>query len=260
MIVGMRKPARAALLAAFALLAIQSTPAQDTEIRIICSNGFRAALQKLLPQAEHASGRKAKVQFGASRNLKGSIENGEPFDLAILTPQIIGDLTKEGKIASGTALDLASTGIGVAVRAGATKPDVATAQAIKQALLGAKSIGYVQVGAGTPAIVEMLDKLGISQDVAKKTIFQTGAEESMKNLADGKVDLALALVSEVLPASGVQFAGPVPSEFQRKIIMTAGIAGATKNREAANQFVKSLTSASAATAIQAAGMEPSGTP
>jgi molybdate transport system substrate-binding protein len=189
-----------------------------------------------------------------------TIENGEAFDLAILTPQIIGDLAKEGKIASGTSVDLASTGIGVAVRAGVPKPDVATAEAIKKALLGAKSIGYVQVGAGTPAILEMLDKLGISQDVAKKTVFQTGAEESMKNLADGKVDLAIALVSEVLPASGVQFAGPVPPEFQRKIVMTAGIAGATKNHEAADQFIHALTSAKAAKGIQAAGMEPSGTP
>jgi molybdate transport system substrate-binding protein len=253
----MRASAAAALLA---LLAAQTMPAQDGELRIICSNGFRASLEKLLPQAERAAGRKATVQFGPSRNLKTTIESGQPFDLTILTPQVIDDLTKEGKVAAGTKVDLASTGIGVAVRAGRSKPDVSTAEAIKQTLLAAKSIGYVQVGAGTPAILDMLNHLGISQDVAKKTVFQSGAEESMKHLAGGQTDVALALVSEILPASGVQFAGPLPAEFQKRITMSAGIAGATKNREAAMKFIRSLTSAEAAPAIKATGMEPSGTP
>jgi molybdate transport system substrate-binding protein len=252
-----RKFAAPALLA---LLLAQTAPAQDSDLHIICSNGFRASLEKLLPQAERASGHKAKVEFGASRNLKSTIEGGQPFDLTILTPQVIDDLTKEGKVAAGTKVDLASTGIGVAVRAGRPKPDVATAQAIKQTLLAAKSIGYVQVGAGTPAILEMLNRLGISEDLAKKTAFQTGAEESMKNLAAGQVDLALALVSEILPASGVQFAGPLPAEFQKRITMSAGISSAAKNREAAAKFIHSLTSPEAAPAIKASGMEPSGTP
>ena len=93
----------------------------------MCSNGFRAGMEKLLHKAERDSGRTAKVQFGASANLKKSIESGEPFDLAILTPQVIDALIKEGKIAAGTKVDLASSGVGLAVRAGASKPDIATA-------------------------------------------------------------------------------------------------------------------------------------
>ena len=247
--------AGAALLA---VLAAQTTPAQDTEIRVICSNGFRAAFEKLLPQAEHASGLKAKVQFGASRNLKTSIEGGDEFDLAILTPsQILQDLAKEGKIAAGTTVDLASTGIGVAARAGAVKPDVSSAAAIKQALLAAKAIGYVQVGAASPAVLEMLDHLGISQEIAKKTVFAPGAEQSMKSLADGNVDLALAPISEILPAPGVQLAGPLPAEFQKRVVLSAGIASATKNRDAAAKFIRALTTAQAAKEIKAAGMDPS---
>ena len=150
---------KTALLAAFTLLAAQVADAQDAEIHILCSNGFRAAMEKLLPQAEHAAGRPVKVEFGASANFKRSIEGGAPFDLAIVTPQIVEDLIKEGKIAAGTKVDLASTGIGIAVRAGRPKPDVSSAQAVKQMLLGAKSVGYVKVGAGTPAIVDMLNSL-----------------------------------------------------------------------------------------------------
>jgi molybdate transport system substrate-binding protein len=258
----MNTRARTALLAAcipaLTLLPAQNVAAQDTEIRIFCSNGFRAAMEKLRPEYERAIGRKTNVQFGASANFKRSIEAGEPFDLAILTPQIVEDLIKEGKMAAGTAVDLASTGIGVAVRAGAPKPSVSTAQTMKQTLLKAKSIGYVKVGAGTPPVVNMLNQLGISEDVQRKTVFQSGAEESMASIAEGKTDIAFALISEILAVPGVQLAGPLPPEFQKPIIMADGISSSTKNREAANQFVKSLTGAAAAKSIKAAGMDPIG--
>jgi molybdate transport system substrate-binding protein len=245
--------ARAALLA---VLFFPVAPAQDTEIHIICSNGFRAGLEKLLGDAERASGRTAKVLYGASANLKKSIESGEPFDLAILTPQIVDDLIQDGKIASGTKVDLATSGVGLAVRTGAPKPDVTTAAAMKQTLLNAKSIGYVGVGAGTPAILDMLDHLGVRDAVQSKVVLQEGAAESMKNLADGKLDVDFALISEILPAPGVQLAGPLPPEFQRKIVLSSGIASAATNREAASKFIKSLTSPAAAAAVKSVGLDP----
>jgi molybdate transport system substrate-binding protein len=238
------------------LLVASVAPAQDGEIRILCSNGFRAAMEKLLPEGERAGGHPVKIEFGPSANFKRAIEGGEQFDLLIVTPQVIGDLTKDGKIAAGTALDLASSGIGIAVRAGRPKPDVSTAQAIKKTLLDAKSIGYVKVGAGTPAIIDMLNRLGISAEVQRKTALQEGAEPSMRNVADGKVDMAFALISEIVPAPGVQLAGPVPPEFQRKIILTAGISSSTKHRDAVSGIIKSLSSEAAAPAIKAAGMDP----
>jgi len=249
----MAKIARAALISAFAVL---TASAQNTEIHVLCSNGFRAAMNKLLPQSERAISGTAKIDFGASRNLKQSIEQGQPFDVVIVTPQVIEELIKDGKVASGTEVNLASSGIGVAVRAGRPKPDVSTVQDIKQTLLGAKSIGYVKVGAGTPAILDMFQKLGIAQALQDKTVYQAGAEQSMKNLAAGNVDIALALISEILPAPGVQLAGPLPAEFQKRIVLAAGIASSTKKRAAAEQFIKSLTGASAAKTIKASGMEP----
>jgi len=256
----MNARARTALLAAcipvFTLLPARSAAAQDTEIRILCSNGFRGALQKLLPEYEHSMGRRLNVQFGASAAFKRSIEGGAPFDLTILTPQIVEDLIKEGKIAEGTAVDLASSGIGVAVGAGTPKPDVSTAEAIKQTLLRSKSIGYVKEGASSPAIVSMLDRLGISEDVQRKTAFQAGAEQSMASLAQGQTDVAFALISEIVPAPGVQLAGPLPAEFQKRITLSAGIASSTKNRDAASEIIKRLTSLAAATAIKATGLDP----
>jgi molybdate transport system substrate-binding protein len=248
---------KAAWVVLIAAMAFAQSPAQpDTEIHILCSNGFREAMQKLLPEAERAAGRRINLQFGASANFKRSIEGGEPFDLAIVTPQIIGEFTGEGKIAAGSATDLASSGVGIAVRAGQPKPDVSTAEAIKRTVLHAKSVGYVQVGAGTPAILNLLDGLGISADVQRKTVYQSGAEQSMRSLAAGETDLVFGLISEILPAPGVQLAGPFPAEYQKRIIMTAGIAASTKNRAAASDIVKSLTGAAAAAAIKTAGMDP----
>jgi len=250
----MTKPRlRAALLV---LLLLPAAPAQDAPIRVLCSNGFRAALQKLLPEAQRKIGHPINVQFGTSANFKQAIEGGDSFDLLIVTPQVIGDLIKEGKIAAGTQVDLASSGVGMAVRAGQPKPDVSTGPAMKRTLLQAKSIGIVKVGAGTPAIVDMLNRLGISDQVQPKIAYQEGAERSMANVASGQVTLAFGLISEIVSASGVQFAGPLPAEFQRKILMSAGIASATKNRKAAGEIIESLTGAPAAKAIQASGLEP----
>ncbi len=238
------------------LLCAGIAPAQDNEIHVLCSNGFRAAMVRLMPSGARIGGHPVKIEFGASANFKRAIEGGEQFDLIIVTPQVIGDLTKDGKIAAGTEVDLASSGVGIAVRAGRPIPDVSNPQAIKQLLLGAKSIGYVKVGAGTPAILALLNGLGISQQVQPKTAYQEGAETSMRNLADGHVDVSFGLVSEILPAPGVQFAGPLPPEYQKKVVMSAAIASAAKNREAAGEIIKKLSSGSAAKTIKAAGLDP----
>jgi len=253
-------PSRTALLAAcisaVTLLPPQTAAAQESEIRILCSNGFRAAMLKLQPGFEHSMGRKMNIQFGPSASFKRSIESGEPFDLAILTPQIIADLIKDGKLAAGTAVDLASSGIGVAVRAGVAKPDVSTGQAIKQTLLKAKAVGYVKEGASSPAIADLLSRLAIGDEVQRKTVFQPGAERNMASVAEGQTDVAFGLISEILPAPGVQLAGPLPPEFQKRIGLTAGIASATKNRKAVNEIIKSLTSPAAAATIKTVGLDP----
>ena len=253
---------RSALLVAFfpALILPPAQPlaAQDTDIHILCSNGIKAAVEKLLPEYERTTGRHMAVRYGASAGFKTAIEGGEPFDLVIVTSPIIAELTKEGKVAPGTAVEIATTGVGIAVRAGAPKPDVSTPDGIKKTLLNAKSIGYVKNGAGTAAILNLINHLGISDQVASKTALQSGADESMANVAAGHVDLAFALISEIRPVPGVQMAGVFPPEFQISIVMTAGTSSSTKNRPIVDQIVKSLTSAAAAPTIKASGLDPIG--
>jgi molybdate transport system substrate-binding protein len=256
----MKTTLRAALLTAsisvLLLPKAQRALAADAEVSVLCSNGFKAAMEKLQPEYEHSLGIKMNVTFGTSAKIKGAIEGGEAFDLAILTSPVIADLSKDGKIAAGTAVNIASSGIGMAVRAGTPKPDVSTPAAVKQTLLKAKSIAYVKEGASTPALVGMFNTLGISDEVQKKVLYQPGADQNMASVANGQAELSFGLVSEIVPVPGVQLAGPLLPEFQRPITMSAGIGSSTKNRKAVEKIVKSLTSAASAPTIQATGMDP----
>jgi molybdate transport system substrate-binding protein len=250
---------KTALLAAcFPALLPPPVAAQETgaEIRILCSNGIRAAMEKLLPEYERTTGARLKIQFGTSAGFKRSIEDGEPFDLTILTPPLIQDLIKQGKIAPGTEVDIAATGIGVAVRSGSPKPDVSTPEAMKQTLLKSKSIAYVQQGASAAAIVNMLNRLGINDHVQSKIVFEPGAAPSLASIAGGQNDIAFALISEIAAAPGVQLAGPFPPEFQRAIVMSAGIAASTRNRATVDKIIQWLTSAEAASTTKATGLDP----
>jgi len=240
------------------LLALVFAPvalAQNAQLEILCSNGYKSAMEKLLPAAQKAAERKVHVQYGTSANLKQTIQSGVPFDITILSAQVLDDLEKSGQIAAGSKVDLASSGIGIAVRSGKPKPDVQSTQAVKQLLESAKAVSYVPVGASTPELMKMFDSMGIKKDVQKKAILQPGADQNMKSVADGQADLAFGLVSEIVSVPGVQLAGPLPSEFQKQVVLSAGIATVSQNREAANKFIKALTTASAAKTIKMIGLD-----
>lgn len=245
-----------ACAAFFATLLIPQTQASDAEIRVICSNGIKGAMDKLIPQYEHSSGKHISIQYGASALLKKTIEGGESFDLAILTPAVIDDLIKDGKIASGTHTDIARADLGVGVRAGAPKTDISTSDAMKGRLLAAKSITFAKEGAATPAINNMFDRLGIAADLKSKIVFQPVGGNAEEAVARGDNELVFGPVSEILPVHGVEVLGKFPSEFQSPLIMTAGLGANAENAEGAKAFVKFLTSSPAMPAIKASGMEP----
>jgi molybdate transport system substrate-binding protein len=247
-------PALSALLSP--LLLVPRTQASDAEIRIICSNGIKGAMDKLIPQYVHTSGQHIAIQYGASALLKGAIEGGAPFDLAILTPGVIDDLTKAGKIAAGTHTDIARADIGVGVRAGAPKTDISTPDAMKRRLLAAKSITFAKEGAATAAINNMFERLGIAADLKSKIVFQPVGGKAEESVASGENELVFGPVSEIIPVHGVEVLGVFPSEFQSPLIMTAGLGAKAENAEAAKALVKFLTSSAAAPTLKAAGMEP----
>lgn len=255
----MKKPAFALVPAFAALLTFQRAPqaqAADAEVRIICSNGIKGAMDKLVPQYVLASGQHLNIQYGASAVLKRTIEGGQPFDLAILTPGVIDDLAKEGKIAAGTHADIARADLGVGIHAGAPKIDISTPDAIKRRLLAAKSITFAKEGAATTAINNMFARLGIAAELKSKIVLQTESGKAEETVATGENELVFGPVSEIIPVHGIEVLGLLPREFQSPLIMTAGVSAKTQNDEAAKALINFLTSPAAAPAIKASGMEP----
>jgi molybdate transport system substrate-binding protein len=237
-------------------MAATSLAAQPAEIHVLVSNGFRAVMEEVRPQSERAIGHPLAMEFNSSTALKEKIDGGQAFDVAILTSDVVNDLAKEGKLVSGSTAGVGRGGIGVGVRAGAAKPDIRTAAGLKQTLLKAKSITFAQDGASRVFIYKMFDHFGIADDVKSKLILEQGSTRANAKVADGSAELILTLVSEILPAPGVDLVGPLPTEVQNYISMSAGVNSKAHDADSAKALVKFLASPSIAAALKAKGMEP----
>jgi len=240
----------------FVFLFAQKTPAQGTELLVSVSDGMKPSVEELVPQIEHSIGHKLTTQFNSSKVLKDKIQSGEPFDAAILTSDVIDDLIKQGKIAAGTRADIARTGMGVGVRAGAPKPDVSTPEALKRALLSAKSISFNPSGASAPHIHEIFEHLGIAENVKSKLMLDADPGRPQMNVADGKAELVITLIPEIKFFKGVELAGPVPVDLQSYISFAAGVATNSHNADAAKALIKFITSPAAAPILKAKALEP----
>ena len=234
----------------------EGAAAQAPAVRVLASNGVQGALNEIIPQCERAIGHPLAVEFGTTATLKPRIESGEAFDFTLLTSEAIDALIKEGKVAADSRVNSARVGIGIGIRAGAAKPDVSTPEALKKALLNAKSITYATAGASRPPTDKMLDQMGIADALKSKTLFLAGAEETTAAVRDGKAEILITLISEIVSAKGLELAGPLPKEFQTYIGFAAGVNPNAKNAEAAKAAVKYLTGPKAAAAYKAKGMEP----
>ena len=245
-----------ATLACAMAFAAQRSFAQSGQIRLLCSNGIRAAVEQLMPAAEKAIGRKVVVEFSASTYLKKEIDAGKPFDLAILTPAINDDLANSGTLAAGSKTDLASADLAVGIKAGSAKADVSTTDRMKKRLLAAKTLTWTEGGAAEPAMLAMLRALGIAEQIKPKTVLQKTPGRPAESVAAGENELMFAPISEIQTVKGVEVLGKFPREFQKPVVMTAGIATQSKDAEGARKLIAYLASAEAIPALKANGMEP----
>jgi molybdate transport system substrate-binding protein len=228
---------------------------QSIELRVVASNGVKAVLENLRAQEEKAIGRPLAIQFNTAAALKRRIDAGEQFDVAFLASDVIDDLVREGKILAGTRKDLSRTGVGIGIRAGAPKPAIGTAEALKRTLRSAKSITYVQEGASRVSIDKAFERLGIVDEMKLKTTFHPRSGPANAMVAEGKADLILTLISEIVPAPGVALLGPLPADLQNYVSFAAGVNAHSKNVEAAKALINFLAGPAAASAFKAQGME-----
>ncbi len=237
------------------LLAAYSALAQSAPLHVLASNGVKAVIEDLQKQAEQTIKRPLAIEYDTSSVVKKRIEDGAAFDVAILTSDVIDELAKDAKIDPGTRMDIARCGIGLGVRAGAAKPDIKTSAALKKALLASKSVTYAENGASRKYILEMYDKFGIADAMKAKTVLEQGSERSNARVADGSAEMILTLVSEILPAPGVQLVGPLPNDVQHYVDFGVGTSKNSKNTDAAKALTKVLSSPAVEGTLKAKGMQ-----
>jgi len=249
---------RAALgIAAFILLPVVTRAA---EIRVVSSGGFSAAYKVLTPKFERATGNTVVSNWGPSMGnthdaIPARLKRGEPIDVVIMVGYALDSLIKDGKVVPGSRVDLARSKIGVAVRAGAPKPDVSTVDALRRTLLAAKSIAYSDSASGVYIQNEMFKYLGIENQVKGKA-HMIPAVPVGGVVARGDAEIGFQQISELKPIPGITIVGPLAPEVQRVTVFSAGIAVGAREPAAARALIAYLASPKAAAAVRESGMEP----
>lgn len=237
------------------VVAASAVTARAEEIKVLSTPTMKGVLHDIAPAFTRATGHTLALTFEGVPVLKRQIEAGEAFDLAILLPAAIDDLAKQGKIAVGTRTDVARTAAGVAVRAGAPQPPVATAEALKRTLLAAKAISYSSDSASGKYLLQLLDRLGIANEVKPRLVAVTG-RSPVEAVARGEAELTVITVPNIVGVDGVALAGLLPEELQNYTTFSSGLGAGAKEPKAAQQLVTFLRTPAAAAAIRSKGLEP----
>jgi molybdate transport system substrate-binding protein len=248
------------VLLGLATALVLTGPAGAAEVRVMISGGLTAAYQALVPEFERQTGNKVVTAFGPSMGTTVNaipirLERGEPADVLIMVGYALGDLINKGKVVADSRVDLTKSPIGIAVKAGAPKPDISSAEALKRALLAAKSVAYSDSASGVYVSTELFAKLGIAEAMKAKAR-QIPAEPVAGVVARGDAEIGFQQISEMLPVPGVDIVGPLPPELQKITIFSAGIATVSREPEAGRALIKFLASPAARDAIVKSGMEP----
>lgn len=245
-------------VAAVWLLLVAAAAAQ--ELKVLTSGGFTAPFLEVVPEAERATKHKIATAFGASMggapdSIPSRLERGEAADVVIMASEALDALARQGHIVPGSRVDLVRSSIGMAVRAGAAKPDISTVDALKRTLLSASSIAYSASASGTYLSNELFPRLGILEQIAPK-LKRIVSERVGTIVARGEAEIGFQQVSELLPIEGIDYVGPLPAEVQRVTVFAAGVAAKSANPEAARALIRFLSSPAVVPAIVKNGLEP----
>lgn len=227
--------------------------ARAAELKVLAGGSLRGVLSELGPQFERASGHKLVIDFDTIPNLIKAATSGKPFDLGVMPIDVFRDDGAKAKFKP--SIEFARVGYGVAVRAGAPRPDVSTLDAFKKTLLDAKSITFLPASAAGAYILKVFDRLGIDQAMKAKTLVQEQPTGIIPAVVKGDAELAV-FVNNVLTAPGVDIVGPFPPEVQQELIFPAAVATEAKEPDAAKAFIDFITSPASVAVVKAKGMTP----
>ena len=250
----------AGALAAACLLAMPAGVAQAADVNVMISGGFSAAYGALGADFERTTGHRLLTVKGPSMGttaeaIPNRLSRGEPADVLIMVGSALDGLARQGAVVAGSQVELARSTIGMAVRAGAPRPDISTVDAFKRTLLEAKSIAYSDSASGVYVSTQLYQRLGIADQVKPKSRM-IPAEPVAAVVARGEAEIGFQQISELLPVPGIDYVGPLPPALQHVTIFSAGIAAGARRPEAARALLEFLTAPAAAAAIAKTGLEP----
>ena len=251
----MGKSSLAAAVLSLTMVLVPAASAPAAELAVLAGGSMTASLKDLGPRFEQAAGHKLSFQFAGTPELIKRATSGAPFDLGVVPIEVMKDAAARVKFAAAAPVDIARVGYGVAVRAGAAKPDVSTPEALKATLLKAQSITLYPESAAGAFVLKTFERLGIAEAMKAKLKAQAGPGDIPKAVASGEAELGVFLTN-VLAAPGVELAGPFPAELQNDLVFVGAVAAETKNAEAAKAFVDFLRTPEATAVLRAKGLTP----
>jgi molybdate transport system substrate-binding protein len=233
---------------------VAGTGAMAREITVVSTAGpMPIVMGALIPIFERATGNKVVIKFEGVPQIYALLKEGADLDLVIAEEDVIQELVKRGDIADNSKIMLSR--VDIAVRAGALKPDIGTADALKAALIAAKSVAYSQDASGRH-FVTMISRLKLANTLGPKSIIVQDKRVAAA-VAAGEAEIGVQQVAELLPVPGIDIVGQLPGDMQKIIVYVAGVPGEAHGSEAAKALVKFLTSAAAVTVLKQKGMDPS---
>lgn len=233
-------------------------PTQAAELKVLTAGAFKQVVLALVPEFEKQTGHKVTVDNGTAGELQKRIAGGEAFDVAVITPAVVDALVATGRIAGGSRVNLASVGIGVVVKEGARKPDIATIEAFKNTLLAAKTVAYIDPkGGGSSGVYldKLFDRLGVGDAVRAKAKLKMGGYVA-DLIVSGEAEIGIHQISEIVPVKGAVLVGPLPKEIQNVTTYAAGLSATAKDKDAAQALIKMFSGPAAAALLKSKGMEP----
>jgi len=248
----------AALILLCALTVVAA--ATGTEITVVTSGAFTAAYQELAPKYEQVTHYKLISELGPSMGtthdaIPQRLQRGEAIDVVVMSAPALSDLIEQGKVESGSEVDLVRSYIGMAVRAGAPKPDISTVEALRRTLLAAKSVAYSDSVSGVYLSEELFPKLGIADEIRNKSM-KIEADPVGGVVASGRAEIGFQQISELRPIKGIDIVGPLPPGAQKITTFAAGIPTTSQHPEAAKALIRWLASPTAYSTIRKSGLEP----
>jgi molybdate transport system substrate-binding protein len=239
------------------ILLIASGPAKAAEIRVLTAGAFKPVVSEILPEFERRTGHRVQLANDTAGALVRRIEEGEPFDLVMLTPTGIEELGRKGRI-TGASTPLARVGIGVAVKAGTPRPNIATTEAFRDAVAAAPSIAYIDPAAGGSSGIyldRLFARLGIADAVRAKAVLVPGGLVA-ERVVRGEAVLGIHQISEILAVPGADLVGPLPPDIQNYTVYAGGIAATSIEKEAVGALLATLAGEDGRAVLARKGMEP----